>query len=72
MRVVRVPVAFRVSKGVVMPTYGFEATRQVLGHDVLSVHLPQLDAWGACSGRASSAGRACSRITATSSFPRAR
>jgi glycosyltransferase involved in cell wall biosynthesis len=46
VRVVRVPVAFRVSKGVVMPTYGFEATRQVLGHDVLSVHLPQLDAWG--------------------------
>jgi glycosyltransferase involved in cell wall biosynthesis len=46
IRVVRVPVAFRVSKGVVMPTYGLAATRQVLAHDVLSVHLPQLDAWG--------------------------
>jgi glycosyltransferase involved in cell wall biosynthesis len=46
VRVVRVPVAFRVSKGVVMPTYGLEATRQVLAHDVLSVHLPQFDAWG--------------------------
>jgi glycosyltransferase involved in cell wall biosynthesis len=46
VHVVRVPVAFRVSKGVVMPTYGIEATRQVLAHDVLSVHLPQFDAWG--------------------------
>jgi glycosyltransferase involved in cell wall biosynthesis len=44
--VLRVPVAFRVSKGVVMPTIGFEATRQVLKHDVLSLHLPQLDAAG--------------------------
>jgi len=46
VQVVRVPVAFRVSKGVVMPTIGFEATRQVLSHDVLSLHLPQLDAAG--------------------------
>ncbi|HEY44550.1 MAG TPA: glycosyltransferase family 4 protein [Anaerolineae bacterium] len=46
VHVLRVPVAFRVSKGVVMPTIGFEATRQVLKHDVLSLHLPQLDAAG--------------------------
>ena len=46
VHVVRVPVVFRVSKGVVMPTIGLEATRQVLKHDALSVHLPQLDAWG--------------------------
>ncbi len=46
VKVLRVPVAFRVSKGVVMPTIGFEATRQVLKHDVLSLHLPQLDAAG--------------------------
>jgi len=46
VHVIRVPVAFRVSKGVVMPTIGFEATRQVLGHDVLSLHLPQFDAAG--------------------------
>ncbi len=46
VRVVRVPVAFRVSKGVVMPTIGLEATRQVLAHDVVSLHLPQLDAAG--------------------------
>ncbi len=44
--VVRVPVWFRVSKGVVMPTIGLEATRQVLRHDVVSLHLPQLDAAG--------------------------
>jgi len=46
VHIIRVPVAFRVSKGVVMPTIGFEATRQVLKHDVVSIHLPQLDAWG--------------------------
>lgn len=42
----RVPVAFRVSKGVVMPTIGWEATRLVPQHDLLSLHLPQLDATG--------------------------
>jgi len=46
VHILRVPVALRVSKGVVMPTIGFEATRQVLRHDVISIHLPQLDAWG--------------------------
>lgn len=44
--VVRVPVAFRLSKGVIMPTFGLHATKLVREHDVLSVHLPQLDAWG--------------------------
>lgn len=46
VRVVRVPVAFRVSKGVIMPTIGLEATRLVRRHDALSLHLPQLDAVG--------------------------
>lgn len=46
VHIIRVPVAFRVSKGVVMPTIGFEATRQVRAHDVISLHLPQLDAAG--------------------------
>jgi glycosyltransferase involved in cell wall biosynthesis len=46
VRVVRVPVAFRLSKGVIMPTFGMHALRQVREHDVLSVHLPQFDAWG--------------------------
>jgi len=46
VHVIRMPVAFRVSKGVIMPTIGLEATRQVPAHDVLSLHLPQLDATG--------------------------
>ena len=44
--IVRVPVAFRVSKGVIMPTIGREATRAVRQSDVVSVHLPQFDAAG--------------------------
>jgi glycosyltransferase involved in cell wall biosynthesis len=46
VRVLRVPVLFRVSKGVIMPTIGYEATREVKAHDVLSIHLPQFDAAG--------------------------
>jgi len=46
VRIVRVPVAFRVSKGVIMPTFGFIATRLVHSHDVVSLHLPQFDAAG--------------------------
>ena len=44
--VVRVPVVMRVSKGVIMPTIGFVASKLVHSHDVLSIHLPQLDASG--------------------------
>lgn len=44
--VVRVPVVARVSKGVIMPTFGWVATREVLRHDVVHLHLPQLDAAG--------------------------
>ena len=44
--VVRVPVAFRVSKGVIMPTFGLVATRLVREHEVVSLHLPQFDASG--------------------------
>lgn len=46
VRVVRVPVVMRVSKGVIMPTIGIWATRMAASHDVLSIHLPQLDASG--------------------------
>lgn len=46
VRIVRVPVAFRISKGVIAPTYGFYATRLVREHDVLQIHLPQFDAPG--------------------------
>src|SRR5919109_3143761 len=46
VKVVRAPVLMRVSKGVIMPTIGWLATRLVPAHDVLSLHLPQLDATG--------------------------
>ena len=52
VRVVRAPVLFRISKGVIMPTFGWLATRLVQEHDVVSVHLPQFDAAGvAARGR---------------------
>ncbi len=44
--VVRVPVATRISKGVIMPTFGWMANKLVPAHDVLSLHLPQFDAAG--------------------------
>lgn len=46
VRVVRIPVAFRLNKGVIAPTFGFVATREVLRHDVVQLHLPQFDAPG--------------------------
>jgi len=52
VRVVRVPVLFRISKGVIMPTFGLWATRLALQHDVICLHLPQFDAAGvAARGR---------------------
>jgi glycosyltransferase involved in cell wall biosynthesis len=46
VHVVRVPVMMRVSKGVIMPTIGWYATRFALTHDVINLHLPQFDAAG--------------------------
>lgn len=46
VRVVRVPVLFRISKGVIMPTLGYLATKLVLENDVICLHLPQFDAAG--------------------------
>ncbi len=46
VKVLRVPVAFRLSKGVVAPTFGWVATRLVAEHDVVQMHLPQFDAPG--------------------------
>jgi len=46
VRVVRAPVLARVSKGVIMPTLTFLATKYMWQNDVLSLHLPQLDASG--------------------------
>jgi len=46
VQVVRVPVVFRLSKGVIAPTFGLQATRLVWDHDVVHLHLPQFDAPG--------------------------
>jgi glycosyltransferase involved in cell wall biosynthesis len=46
VRVIRVPVAVRVSKGVLAPTFGLVATKMVWQHDVVQLHLPQFDAPG--------------------------
>lgn len=46
VRVIRVPVTFRLSKGVIAPTFGLVATKLVWGHDVVQMHLPQFDAPG--------------------------
>ncbi len=52
IRVVRVPVSFRVGKGPIMPALGIVATRLVREHDVVSLHLPMFDAAGiAARGR---------------------
>ncbi|MCJ7661939.1 MAG: glycosyltransferase family 4 protein [Anaerolineales bacterium] len=46
VRIVRVPVLFRISKGVIMPTIGIHATKLVKDNDVVHLHLPQFDAAG--------------------------
>ncbi len=46
VRVVRAPVLFRISKGVIMPTFGCQAWKWVAWADVISLHLPQFDAAG--------------------------
>lgn len=46
VKIVRVPVAARVSKGVIAPTFGLVATKLVARHDVVQMHLPQFDAPG--------------------------
>jgi glycosyltransferase involved in cell wall biosynthesis len=44
VHVVRAPVLFRLSKGVIMPAFPFLAWRLIRQHDVVSIHLPQLEA----------------------------
>ena len=46
VRIVRAPVLFRISKGVIMPTIGWIVNKLVLEHDVIQLHLPQFDAAG--------------------------
>lgn len=49
VHIVRAPVAFRVSKGVIMPTFGLLAWKYVAENDVVQMHLPQFDAPGFAS-----------------------
>jgi len=46
VKIIRVPVIARVSKGVIAPTFGLVATKLVAQHDVVQMHLPQFDAPG--------------------------
>ena len=46
IRIVRVPVLFRLSKGVIMPQFGYMASKLVAETDVIQLHLPQFDAAG--------------------------
>jgi glycosyltransferase involved in cell wall biosynthesis len=46
VKILRIPVMARVSKGVLAPTFGLVATRLVANHDVVQMHLPQFDAPG--------------------------
>ena len=46
VKVIRVPVIARISKGVIAPTFGFVATKLVWQNDVVQLHLPQFDAPG--------------------------
>jgi glycosyltransferase involved in cell wall biosynthesis len=56
VRVLRVPVLFRFNKGVAMPRFPIMAWREIRGHDVVSIHLPQIEA-AAAVGLARLAGR---------------
>ncbi len=44
VRIARVPIARKVSKGVVMPTFPMRAWEMIGAHDVVNVHMPQLEA----------------------------
>ena len=46
VKIIRVPVVARISKGVIAPTFGQVATKLVRQHDVVQMHLPQFDAPG--------------------------
>ncbi len=46
VKIIRVPIAARISKGVIAPTFGLVATKLVARHDVVQMHLPQFDAPG--------------------------
>ncbi len=43
VKIVRVPVLLRISKGVIMPAFGRVARKLIKEHDVVHLHLPQFD-----------------------------
>jgi len=52
VRIVRVPVLFHVSKGVIMPGFCWRAWKLLAQNDVVQLHLPQFDApWVAAGAR---------------------
>jgi glycosyltransferase involved in cell wall biosynthesis len=44
VEVIRVPIVAKISKGVVMPLFPLYAARLIRRHDVVSIHMPQLEA----------------------------
>lgn len=44
VRVIRMPVLMRLSKGVIMPSIPFRAWKEIRQADIVNLHLPQLDA----------------------------
>jgi len=46
IRIIRAPVLFRLSKGVIMPSFGWLASKLAVKTDVIQLHLPQFDAAG--------------------------
>jgi glycosyltransferase involved in cell wall biosynthesis len=44
VHIIRLPVAFRISKGVIMPTMPLRAWQEARKADIVNLHLPQLDA----------------------------
>ncbi len=43
VRIVRAPVLLKISKGVIMPTFGLLAAQLIREHDMVNIHLPQFD-----------------------------
>ena len=46
VKIIRIPVMFRLSKGAIAPAFGWSATKLVAEHDIVQLHLPQFDAPG--------------------------
>ncbi len=44
VQIIRLPVLFRLSKGVIMPQMPFKALKLIHGSDIVNLHVPQVDA----------------------------